>query len=418
MAVELQQSHLAKAVVNLDAWLQTMRQESGYGGPVAHWWQDQFLYTGPGLDWRYEGILVGYTELLQKTGNPLWLERIKKAQDDLIRGQMESGSYMMSEFERNPGTLGTPHEAAASLGLLKSYQITRDERVLITARRNLSNLVKMLWDPQKRGFNDRPGIPGRVPNKLATFGHALCVLSEQTHEDQWLDYAKAAIDDVLRFQVLNGPFRGAIHQYAPDTEHGDERFFPFYNARCVEPLIVAAEVFGHEQYLEAAHDIIRFLQRSMTPEGQWPQICYLSGQRAEYPRWIAGTADILHAFHVMQDSLPQQGLKRLLDSQLPSGGFPTGIGFARKTNRYAPLDPPDYRDITPVTGWNDKVLRLLVALTPSSTDDLSEPRTKSYSRTVSMEGKTIVFTETANLLGYGDHVTLNKSESWARYDIL
>ena len=48
---------LGSAVANLDAWLDTMRSPDGYGGPVAHWWQNCLQFTGAGLDWRYEGII-------------------------------------------------------------------------------------------------------------------------------------------------------------------------------------------------------------------------------------------------------------------------------------------------------------------------------------------------------------------------
>ena len=407
--------HLMDALARLDAWLQTMRQDKGYGGPVAHWWRDQFLYTGPGLDWRYEGILVGYSELWTKTNNPVWLQRIQQATNDLKAGQMADGNFMMSEFERNPGTLGTPHEAAASLGLLKSSVLTGDETGVVAARRNLSHLVGELWDPDSHGFNDRPGTPGRVPNKLATLSHALCLLAESTGDTSWLDYARAAIDDVLRFQVPDGPYAGAIHQYAADNRHGDGRLFPFYNARCVEPLVVASRVFEETKYLAAAEKIMGFLEHTMTPEGLWPQICYLSGKRAEYPRWIAGTADILYAFHVMGRSVPAISMERLLTSQLPAGGFPTGVGFSRKAHSRASLIPPDYRDMTPVTGWNDKVLRLLSSLLPSPLADVwSVPQTEAYSLQVRMNGHTVVFTETAERFDYGTQWSIVKSEPWAR----
>ena len=59
-------SDLSARVARIDAWLETMRGSAskgcaaGYGGPVVHWWRQCLLYTGPGLDWRYEGIIAGY----------------------------------------------------------------------------------------------------------------------------------------------------------------------------------------------------------------------------------------------------------------------------------------------------------------------------------------------------------------------
>ena len=48
--MELQDA-INQAVVKIDFWLDSMRTPEGYGGPVAHWWQDCLQYTGvgPGL---------------------------------------------------------------------------------------------------------------------------------------------------------------------------------------------------------------------------------------------------------------------------------------------------------------------------------------------------------------------------------
>src|SRR5512143_2590227 len=67
------QAAVAQAVFALDAWLDSQRQAGGYGGPVVHWWRDCTDFTGPGLDWRYEGIITGYINLWASTRRPIWL---------------------------------------------------------------------------------------------------------------------------------------------------------------------------------------------------------------------------------------------------------------------------------------------------------------------------------------------------------
>jgi hypothetical protein len=114
----LSEADLFETILKIDAWLESMRQPGGYGGPVVHWWEDCLAYTGPGLDWRYEGIIHGYLNLWQATGEGLWLDKATRAGDDLVNGQLPSGNYRNSCFELNPNTGGTPHEAAADLGLL------------------------------------------------------------------------------------------------------------------------------------------------------------------------------------------------------------------------------------------------------------------------------------------------------------
>lgn len=150
------QEQIAQALANLEAWLETMRQPGGYGGPVCHWWQHRLRYTGPGHDWRYEGILVGYFQLWQKTGDRYYREKLNRAAFDLLEGQLPDGRYLASRFELNPGTLGTPHEAAATLGLLLALPGLDDpERALAAAGRNLDNLIAQLYLPEEKAYRDR-----------------------------------------------------------------------------------------------------------------------------------------------------------------------------------------------------------------------------------------------------------------------
>lgn len=350
---------IAKAIANLDAWLETMRQPGGYGGPVAHWWQNRFQYTGPGLDWRYEGILIGYATLVEKQpDDPRWHERVNAAARDLIEGQRPDGSYLASRFEINPGTLGTPHEAAASLGLLMAAGVLEEAGAAIeTARRNLGALTRRLEDGS--GIADRVGGHERVPNKLATLAHALLLYADRTGDRRFDAMVRTCLDDVLRFQVSDGQRAGAVHQYAPDGRTGDGRFFPYYASRCVPPLVEGARAFGEPRYRAAAEAIVSFLERAMRTDGSWPQVLYTRGAPALTPRWSAGVADVLTAFVAVDRGLPVAAFERLLSSQHPAGGFPTAEGFAAVGTRNAGDHPRDLRDVLPVVGWNDKVLRLL-----------------------------------------------------------
>lgn len=410
----LAQNTLAQRVANLEAWLETMRQPGGYGGPVAHWWQNRFRYTGPGLDWRYEGILIGYKTLFEKTQNPYWKTHLNRAAHDLIAGQNEHGSYRASRFEINPGHLGTPHEAAASFGLLSALPYVNDEaRALETAKRNLDNLIALLWDG--KSFNDRPKVSGRVPNKLATLAQALMTLAEVSRDSSYHAYAKAALEDVLRYQVKTGALAGAIHQYAPGAGKGDGRFFPYYAARCVPPLLQAYEVFGDARYLDAARLTLEFLKNSMAKDGSWPQIIYDNTKQASWPRWLAGAADILLAFRVLNESIPKIALDRILSSQLKSGSFPTAHGFASQISQREPSNLPNYRDVTPVVGWNDKLFRLLSDMLEAR--DLPRAEVSEVQQDITIWGQTAKFEETPRAIRMimKEHVIYewHKENAWA-----
>ncbi len=344
-----------EALRRLDGWLQTMRQPGGYGGPVVHWWRHSLMFAGPAVDWRYEGILAGYALLANgHEDQPLWNARMRAAMEDVRSQQRHDGAYRGSGFERNPGTHGTPHEAAASLGLLAAASVATDlSWPLGVAKANLDHLIDAYWDEAGQSFNDHRTVTGRVPNKLATMAEALLEYGRLAGSETYVDKARAALDTVLRYQVPDGPYAGAVHQYAPAAAAGDGRLFPYYNARCVVPLLKAAEFLGVKRYADAAGNIVEFLTRTVNPDGSWPQIVYGSGRRAEGPRWVAGAADILRCYYLYQRPAPAGALERFLGGQLESGAFPTAEGFG------ADATIADWHDFVPVAGWNDKAFRFL-----------------------------------------------------------
>lgn len=354
----------------LDAWLESVRQPGGYAGPVAHWWGSVYQYTGPGLDWRYQGILAGYSAAHRKTHQRRWARRTEVAAGHLVDGQRLDGGYRASRFEANPGSLGTPHEAAAAHGLLLCSDTLADQtQAQMAATRGLDHLIARLWDQETSGsFRDGLDSRGRVPNKLATMAEALMEHAIQSSSTGYLEFARVAVDDILRFQEHRGPLAGAVHQWAPNNREGDGRFFPYYNARCVPALVRASEVFEVPTYRAAAELILDFLDRTLNEDATWPQIVYANGRRAEFPHWVAPTADIILAYRSAGRTVPPGALSRLWHGQLATGGFVTADGFGDRFRRAPRTRLPDYRDVTAVAGWNDKVLRLLAELLPSGAE--------------------------------------------------
>ncbi|NJK78804.1 MAG: hypothetical protein HC914_02390 [Chloroflexaceae bacterium] len=204
---------VAPLVLALDAWLDTMRGPMGYGGPVAHWWFNTLLYTGAGIDWRYEGIIIGYLNLYHQTSAHHWLSKARRAADDVVRAQQRDGRFAYSTFELNPATGGTPHEAACALALLHLAAVLQqhgDSQARYyqdIATRNLYlQAIARYWDDQTRSFRDAPGVPSFVPNKAATLAEALLLLARLT-SDEWLalTYALPTLDAILALQVRGGP---------------------------------------------------------------------------------------------------------------------------------------------------------------------------------------------------------------------
>lgn len=357
---------IPEAVALLDAWFDTMRSDEGYTGPVVHWWQNCLLYTGVGLDWRYEGIIHAYLTLYEKTGEARWLNKAKRAGDDLTRGQIERGSYRNSSFELNPYPGGTPHEAAASLGLLALAERLKLEgdpdwsRYLETARRNLDGYsIGLLWDAQGGYFRDNPAVDSFVPNKAATLSEALFRLAALTGDDRYIEvYALPTLRKLLDYQLSSGAI-------AQNMLRGRTiaKYFPYYVARCVPALMLGYAHTGDERFAAAARAALRFTFQHQTAEGGFAQVVYADGRRNVYQQWVAGVGDVLRiarcvpgfeADFAAGDSWLMSGLQR-------TGGMQSARGFGAQISQRQPGALPDFRDLLPVCGWADKAFRYLAS---------------------------------------------------------
>lgn len=352
-----------------------MRAPGGYAGPVAHWWQQCLLYTGPGLDWRYEGIIAGYLTLWERTGERRWLEKAWRAADDLLQGQMENENFLASAFEANPATAGTPHEAACDTGLLQLAQVLKDlgdsswQSYAAAAVHNLRCFyLDQLWDTQAAVFRDHPYGFTFVPNKAATACDAFFRLAELYRDSSWVDcYVLSNLDAILAHQVTeNGPLHGAIAQNSLFSRRV-EKYFPIYIARCIPALLHGYEWTHYARYLDGAIYALQFLQRWVDPEGGFPAVVYQNRQVNRFPSWIAPLGDILRAEQEIRPygiSFEFAGVQeRLLVYQDASGGIQTGRGFAVLAGG-KPDQLPEFRDLLHVTGWVDKAFRVLAAQVP------------------------------------------------------
>lgn len=366
---------IGRAVASLDAWFETMRGPDGYGGPVAHWWQDCLHFTGAGLDWRYEGIIAGYLNLFERTGQTVWLEKARRAGNDLVTGQLLNGNFPNSSFEANPKTGGTPHEAACDLALIRLAQTIRRQNVsgwepyAQAAERNIQNhLLGQLWIPEAGYFRNLTHDPVFVPNKAATIVEALSAWMDFSDQEEWLDqYILPTLERILSCQVHapGSRLNGAIDQ-AQGTGQRQGWFFPFYNARCIPALILGYRLSGRRRYLEAATSTMDFILRVRLDDGSFPQALRTNGRTYRYPQWVAGVGDILRAMTSLEAYTPpipkSTTLEWMLSGLLPSGGMRTAHGFTRKS-LLSPLSRlPDFRDLLPVTGWIDKAFRYLTSL--------------------------------------------------------
>jgi hypothetical protein len=395
------QSVLLRSVLRLDHWLDTMRSPEtpdssgnqkraryrGYGGPVVHWWQNCLQYTGAGLDWRYEGIIAGYLTLFDATQDIAWLEKATRAADDLVSGQLPDGGYANSAFENNPHPHGTPHEAAADIGLLlvaaqlRARQDQRWEHYREVAQRNLDNVfVAKFWDPQRREFGDQIGQKGSsfVPNKLATLAEAFFLLARLTDDDRYAQYAMTALDAVIALQIKTGKLEGAVYQNQLQGR-AVRKLLPYYIARCIPGLLDGYHWSGEERYLQAALLAGKFIASVRFPDGSLPQVVYetgwLGGRVNRYPQWVSPLGDVLRGWEMLKpfgfeiDCQPTYDW--LLSGQFPNGGIATGRRFGSQVSQRKAHTPPDFRDLIVCCGWADKAFRYLAEKLTYQISDIS-----------------------------------------------
>ena len=380
--------HVAELVGDMHAWFESMRVARGYGGPVSHWWRHCRRYTGAGLDWRYEGIIHGYLNLYEATEESQWLDAAVTAGTDLIEGQLKSGNYRVSAFERNPEFGGTPHEACVSGALLRLARIRRDaeqewQPFAQTARKNLQWHLDALWRSKNETFSDTVGLASYVPNKIASTVEAFLEWDQLVDGENLVDrLVEPATDTILELQVTTGPHRGAIHQMsAPESGNsGDGKFFPLYIARCIPPLLAVGEATGAKRFTKAAVQAGEFLTTVEHEDGGFPQVVYASGDLNTYPRWIAGLGDVLRAYDVLNTrgySFETDAVEtRLRAGYDECGAFRTAEGFGRLAGR---TERQVFEDVLHVVGWNDKAFRWLTTQVDTVTGgDPSPIRTRCH----------------------------------------
>lgn len=416
-----------QAVALLDAWFDTMRGADGYTGPVVHWWQNCLIFTGAAADWRYEGIIQGYLALYRRTGALNWLEKARRAGDDLIAAQLENGAYRHSAFELNPYSGGTPHEFAASLGLLalaEALQVHHEpdhRRYLAAAQRNIDAIaIGKFWDADHSYLRDHPSAPTFVPNKAATWSEALFKLAALTGDSRYLDvYAVPTMRKILTFQRHDGALKGGIAQ---NEWHGRtiEKYFPYYAARCVPALLLTYEYTGDAIFADAALEALRFVFRWQQDDGGFAQVVYGDGSVNRYPQWRAAVGDILsaaqRAFPLGLNADTARSEVYLLMSIPASGGIATAHGFGVQISQRRPPPLPDFRDLLPVCGWADKAFRYLTETLPANAH-VPPAQPASHSAVCLFRGQRLTYTETDTEIALVNrHETMYrwiKGDAWA-----
>ena len=365
-----------QALANGLEWVETWHQKGGYGGPVVHYWNNSFHYTGPRQDWRVEGLMATFLALDRPPQKGLsarseWLNKAYALGKHAVDAQRKDGSFIISEFEETPGFWHSaqPHECAVDIGLLllgERLQNRQDADATIfihAAERNLKKiLIGKFWNEkeqtfqqyQRGQFDEAPNL--FVPNKIATACEALVRAYQLTHQKEYLEYAEKAAKKILELQSSAKETRGGIFQ-----SNRGERIITIYTARCVRPLLLLGKVTGKHAYTRAAKQAAKFMAAQQNKHGGFDFGTTETGEKITFPRFVAGSGEILSALHQAGGfaSAYARGMKWLLTHQHSNGGFSSFEGLTQKNTFDKTLSGASWMDELAVVGWNDKALRLL-----------------------------------------------------------
>ena len=361
---------LPQVIARLDAWLDTMLGQEGYAGPGAVWQRDRLLFIGPEIYEGYDGIIRGYLNLYQKTGQSGWLAKAIRAGEYLVAGQLDHGRFINPRLDQSTIAGGVPDEAAYDLALLRLADVLRQEEdarwcnFYIAAEKNLQEYyLGYLWEPEKQWLRTSPGDPAFSPQNAASLIQALAASVDLGAETRLFDrMAVPLLEMILTFQVQTrgDPFEGAIDQHGlPGKLSG--RYLPLVIARCIPTLLLGSEKTGEFRYHQAAQKAAEFLLGLQLQDGSFPQVVYNNGRALPDPRWVAASSEFLCALSLL-DEVGNKELQKiwswLLSGQLPSGGFCTASGIRHRWFG-ANSQLPDFRDVLPECSGAGKVFLLI-----------------------------------------------------------
>lgn len=387
---------IGAALGRLEGWLTTLHGSDGYYGPVVGLRGVSMAWCGSGHDWRWEGLLDGWTTLHRRSRNPVYLDRMDAALQVLKTAQLANGTFRNSYFENNPFEGGMPYEPALMAAVLRTLQYMNDiahpwpEGTAEMVERFVEQrLIKELWNKVLKTFNTwmQSDFERYSPPAVAAIVETLCGYAWLTDSSgRMAPYIEGAARSLLACQFREGPLAGALplsNQKGADVSH-------CMAARGLPAFACVHQQTGDARFAAAGDALATFVRRSLFPEGGVAYMTFASRPLRAAPRFVGATADVLRSFERagrLEDAVMRIQLPWLLDHQTASGAFDTAVGFDDRSGR-SPL--PDWRDVLPVCGWADKVYALLAGLVDTP---LTEIGGGPVCREVHVRGEAAVFTE-------------------------
>lgn len=344
-------------------WLETLRGDEGFGGPSIGARGASMRYCGPAFDWRIEGVLDGYGALFASTSDPVWLDRIERELVSLCRAQLLNGSLRNSWFDLNPCEGGMPHEPAVMAAACRARRllVQNGRRVpdgLDDAIDRFLNvrLLNELWSRLLHTFNDwlQSQFDRYTPHSVAAAIDFLVEAAELRGDLPRLErIIRQAADSLISLQIRGGPLDGLI----PLSSDGRSTVSPLAAARCLPGLTQAARVTDSEPARQCATTLAEALLRTRLPEGGFPLLLHATRPPQTLPVLPGAVADITLSLDRSgrgNDDLIRRTHAFLNGLQTASGAVTSNAGYGGRRHRI-----PEWRDVIPCCGWQDKIFCFL-----------------------------------------------------------
>lgn len=323
---------LASSVVKLWSWLETWMDEyGGIHGYVVYHHADNLKILSPDT-WTQSTCVLGLLKTYQISKNIKWLNLAERLSEYLVKTYIKKiHVFRNSNFDRKP--LGQPAlegNALASYALLETAKQSHNEenrRIFIEiAEDNIFNYILNNWEESIGAFGSiYHGATAHIHNKNSLTVMALLSLSELEHTSRQIDIYASQTGKFILRHQVKEGAFAGAYPYADD----DKNYRTIYSLITCLGLIELYRKTNETCYLQSVINAIRHLSNFLDRESGL--ICHF--HRFGYPQWVADTSLLLMVINRLPEAKNQiiddtkEVLDKLLSKQYPNGAFPLSIGF-------------------------------------------------------------------------------------------
>jgi len=322
-----------QAISNLWAWLSTWLDENGgVHSYVVHHHRDNLRILSPDT-WTQAPCILGLLRTYQKTRDKKWLKLAIKLSDYLVKTyQKPLHVYRNSNHERKP--LGRPeiiHNALPSYALLEMAKEMKDKGMewrpyYNTARDNITNFLLVRWD-------EPIGSPisfyhGRAAHIHNMSSATILAIADLSEMENRDDYIEKYCVRIGKYIMDCQIMEGRLAGAYPyvDTE---AEYRTLYSLITCIGLSQLYERTNRVEFLRSVQRAVENLSNFV--DAQTNIICHF--HRKGYPQWLPDTFLFIRIVEWLKsrgELIPVDGqriMRNVLSRQYQNGGFPLSLGF-------------------------------------------------------------------------------------------